>query len=397
MIESWLLELLKGTGRLFIHPVFYVAMAVAVVLGYFRVKRERHDFHIRVEYGLTEFQKAMKTLVLGLVLSILTLGAGILLPFGIIFLISIVTVVFTLFIRPRFLSTGYIFGLSLLLAVLLPKWTTGIASVDRLFASIGETHLPSLALLMGVLMMTEGMLVIKQAAKQTSPQLEKSKRGLPVGSHVSQRVWVLPLFLLVPGDALQSSFEWWPVLRFGEQSFSIWLVPFAMGFYQRLKASPPKETVPIIGRQLTALGVLIFTLAVAGVWWETVAILSAVLAVLGREFIHYRVCAHDEESQPIFVQRDKGLIILGVIPKSPAEKMNLQIGEIIVKVNGIPVSTVEGFYEALQQNRAFCKLQVVDTNGEDRFAQCAIYEGDHHELGLLFVQYGKKWKRTEAV
>ncbi|WP_417898915.1 PDZ domain-containing protein [Bacillus haimaensis] len=397
MIESWLLELLKGVGRLFIHPVFYVTMAVAVVLGYFRVKRERHDFHIRVEYGLTELQKALKTLVLGLALSIITLGAGIILPFGTIFLISIVTVVFTLFIKPRFLSTGYIFGFSLLLVVLLPKWTTGIASMDRLFSSISETHLPSMAVLMGILMIAEGMLVIRQASTQTSPQLEKSKRGLPVGSHVSQRVWVLPLFVLVPGEALQTSFEWWPVLQVGEQSFSVWLVPFAMGFYSRLKASLPKETVPITGRQMSALGVLIFALAIAGVWWETAAILSAVLAVFGREFIHYRVRTHDEESQPIFVQRDKGLIILGVIPQSPAEKMNLQIGEIIVKVNGIPVSTVEGFYEALQQNRAFCKLQVVDANGEDRFAQCAIYEGDHHELGLLFVQYGKKWKRTEAV
>ncbi|WP_223701323.1 PDZ domain-containing protein [Sutcliffiella deserti] len=397
MIESWLLELLKGVGRLFIHPVFYVTLTVAIVLGYFRVKRERHDFHIRVEYGLTEFLKACKTLFLGLALSLITLGIGIILPFGTIFLISIITVIFTLFIKPRWLSTGYLFGFSLLLAVLLPRWTTGVEAIDQLFVSIGETHLPSLALLMGLLMIVEGLLVSRQASVQTSPQLAKSKRGLPIGFQVSQRVWILPLFLFVPGDAIRTNFEWWPVLQMGEQSLSIWLVPFGMGFYQKMKASIPKEAVAIAGRQLTLLGVFILALAVSSIWWETVAILSAVIAVFGREWLNYRTRVFEEETPPIYVLRDKGLIVLGVIPDSPAAKMNLQIGEVIVKVNGIPVSTVEGFYEALQENRAYCKLQVVDKNGEDRFAQTAVYEGDHHELGLLFVQHAKKWKRTEAV
>ena len=48
------------------------------------------------------------------------------------------------------------------------------------------------------------------------------------------------------------------------------------------------------------------------------------------------------------------------------------------------------FYEALQQNRAHCKLEVLDVNGQIRFVQRALYEGDHHELGILFVLKMKK-------
>jgi hypothetical protein len=33
-----------------------------------------------------------------------------------------------------------------------------------------------------------------------------------------------------------------------------------------------------------------------------------------------------------------------------------------------------------------CKLEVFDTNGEARFEQRALYEGEHYELGILFVQ-----------
>jgi hypothetical protein len=65
-------------------------------------------------------------------------------------------------------------------------------------------------------------------------------------------------------------------------------------------------------------------------------------------------------------------------------------------VNGHAVKTVEEFYQFLQKNRAFCKLEVIGFNGEIRFVQRALYDGEHHELGILFVIDEKKWE-TEAV
>lgn len=84
-------------------------------------------------------------------------------------------------------------------------------------------------------------------------------------------------------------------------------------------------------------------------------------------------------------------MILGILLNSPASKMDLKVGEIISKVNGQSVRDEKGFYEALQRNRAHCKLDVLDVNGEVRFVQRALYEGDHYELGILFVQDEKKW------
>jgi S1-C subfamily serine protease len=76
--------------------------------------------------------------------------------------------------------------------------------------------------------------------------------------------------------------------------------------------------------------------------------------------------------------------------------MQLSVGEIVSKVNGTIVHNEAEVYEALQRNRAHCKLEVLDVNGQVRFVQRALYEGDHHELGILFVQDEKKWG-TEAV
>ncbi len=79
-------------------------------------------------------------------------------------------------------------------------------------------------------------------------------------------------------------------------------------------------------------------------------------------------------------------MVLGIIPNTPADDLELKIGEIITKVNGIPVKHVSDFYEALQKNRAFVKMEIIGLNGEIRFDQRASYEGEHHELGILFVQ-----------
>lgn len=66
--------------------------------------------------------------------------------------------------------------------------------------------------------------------------------------------------------------------------------------------------------------------------------------------------------------------------------MHLIAGEKITEVNGIAVRNRTELYEALNKNRAFCKLKVVDLQGEPRFEQTALYENESFELGLLLVE-----------
>jgi S1-C subfamily serine protease len=117
-----------------------------------------------------------------------------------------------------------------------------------------------------------------------------------------------------------------------------------------------------------------------------------VIAIVGREALTLVQRMNDEALPFYFFKRNQGLMILGILPESPASKMALQVGELITKVNGAAVQNEKGFYESLQKNRAHCKLEVIDTNGEIRFVQRALYEGDHHELGILFVQEERKFE-----
>jgi hypothetical protein len=45
----------------------------------------------------------------------------------------------------------------------------------------------------------------------------------------------------------------------------------------------------------------------------------------------------------------------------------------------------EDLHAALRLNPAFCKLEVLNYSGESKFLQRAIYDGDHHQLGMILV------------
>jgi hypothetical protein len=176
------------------------------------------------------------------------------------------------------------------------------------------------------------------------------------------------------------------VLSIDGTSFSLFFVPFAIGFYQRIQSMVPFKSIEFTGKRVLALGAGLTIITIAAIFYPLAAVAVVILAIIGREWIRLQQRRSDEKAPALFTKRTQGLVVLGIIPHSPAEKMGLKVGEVIIKVNGIAVSEVHKFYEALQvNNRAFCKLEVIDENGEVRFTQRALYDNEHHELGILFV------------
>ncbi|MCM3691727.1 PDZ domain-containing protein [Neobacillus niacini] len=392
MVQLWLFELLKGTGRLFLHPVFYYLIFLSGILGVSRVKRERKNFHTRTFDAYFELRQLLPLgLLLGLVLTIVTIIAGLTLPFAAILLIAVFTLVWSVTTNIRFMSPVYTVGAAFFAITLITEYEWTIPLFNHTFQSLEEKVYPSLVILMALLLISEGILITRNATKGTSPKLVKSRRGQNVGAHEVKRLWLLPMFLLIPGKVLTLPFEWWPVFTLGTESYSLILVPFAIGFNQQIQGMLPKQSIQLQGRRVTTLGVLILILAVIGYWYPLISIGVTALAIISRELISLMQRLKDDNLPFYFSKKNNGLMIIGIIPESPADKMGLQVGEIISKVNGVIIRDEHVFYEALQKNRAHCKLEVLDINGEVRFVQRALYEGDHYELGILFVQDQRKF------
>ncbi len=383
MLQEWLVEFLAGLGKLFIHPLFYFSFLLAFIAGMFRVSRERKDFQTRVYDIYQEIRYILpSSLIIGLLLSVVTLVLGLTLPIELLNMIAAVTVIFSL-VGFRLLSPAWPVGAAVLL--FYAAETLGYSFIPDQALSF-EGMLVTDVLLMALHVITEGLLMIKHGWQGTSPRLTKSPRGLKVGMQLAQRLWLVPVFMVLPAGDLPSFASWWPVVSIGAEAYALIWFPFLVGFAQLIKSTLPELAVKATGKSVITLGIASLVLAVAAYWLPLLAVASAVLVILGRIWISWRHYSYESNHPYFFTKQPMGLMIIGILPNTPARKLDLKIGEIVHKVNGIAVRSENQFYEALQKNAAYCKLEVVDVNGQNRFVQGSLYAGEHHELGLLFVE-----------
>ncbi|MGG3005399.1 PDZ domain-containing protein [Geobacillus stearothermophilus] len=378
-MATWGLEWLEGVADVWRQPLLYYGLLLAWVAGWRRVKRERRDFHVRV-HRLGQEWRGLWTWgwAVGAVLSVIASGIGLALPPGAVWAVTGLTILLGLTMEARLLSPAYTVGGALVLLGL-----AGPSGLAAHLLSDGAADGGALAALLVLLLLAEGWLILRSRNGAASPQLARSKRGMIVGMQWTQRFWFVPVVLPISDGALPSV-SWWPLIPAGD-GYSFWLVPFLLGFSQRRQHVLPAEAAREEGRRVLRLAWLVAVLAVFGLWHPLLGAAAGVAAIIGREWIAFSGHRTDRARPPRFARHPQGVVIVGVLPNSKAEQMGLSIGEVIVKANGVPVQTEAEFYEALQRNRAFCKLEVISHNGEIRFVQGAVYEDGHHELGLLFV------------
>ncbi|PKG22052.1 PDZ domain-containing protein [Niallia nealsonii] len=391
MGQDVLFEIFKGAGKLFLNPIFYLSFFFAAYLGVARVKRERKQFTVRAENAYFELKQVLKTgLIIGLCLSVLSILFVVVVPMEMIIYIGLFTCLLSLISKTRFLSSVYTVGLGILLSILslYLDWDFFLFSKSNLDSNL--IIFPTAIILLGLLIVAEGILIKRNGAHKTSPRLIKSKRGQYIGVHLSERIWLLPLFLFIPNGILTSPIEGWPIFTVGNQTYSLLLVPFLLGFKQEVQGVHPITAIRTVGKNTIFLGVIITLSAIGVYFYLPVAYASILLAIIGREWITSRQKNREKTKSFYFSRKNNGVMILGIVPDSPADKMGLKIGELITKVNSIPIHDEIELYKALQKNSAHCKIEVLDARGENRFVQRALYEGDHHELGLLLIQDHKQ-------
>ncbi|WP_400243300.1 PDZ domain-containing protein [Niallia sp. JL1B1071] len=386
MWQDWLLELLKGFGKLFLNPVFYLSFLFAAYLGVARVKKERRHFTVRAQNAYFELKQLLPIgIIIGLCISVLSIGLVLVVPMEFVVFTGIITIVLALIGKTRMLSPVYSVGLGIVVSSvsLFLGWDYLLFSKSNLNSS--EYIFPTAVILLGLLIISEGIFVRQNGIEGTSPRLKKSKRGQAIGIHLLERTWILPVFLFIPTGVLTIPFQWWPMFTVGDQTYSLLLVPFLIGAKIVVQGEHPIISIRNIGRNIIILGSIVIVAGSAAYFFPIASLGLVIVAMIGREWITRKQINKEKNKSFYFSRKNNGVVILGIVPDSPADKMGLEIGEMISKVNSIPVQDKNQLYKALQKNSAHCKLEVFDANGEIRFVQRALYEGDHHELGLLLI------------
>ncbi|WP_243356190.1 PDZ domain-containing protein [Bacillus litorisediminis] len=391
MTSEWMVETLQAMGIFFIIPIFYYVIFYAVLMGYRRVKRERSQFKARVYDGFKELRTAFKySLLTGAALSLVTVVLGVTVSPGVITLGGLLFFLLSFTLQYQLLSPAYVLGGAFIIASILPSFMEEIPVLGFPIEMNTNTML-SFLLLLGLLIAVEGYYILKNGDAFTSPMLVKSKRGRMIGVHEVDRLWFFPLILFVPGE-LSVPWEWWPIIPIGQDLLAPLILPIPIGYRRRFQGLLTDVGTRLEGKYVLLLGVVITAASFLTYYGLFVSYIIIGAAILGREGIALWIRMKDQSKPSLYTSRNQGLVILSIHPFSPAEKLGLKVGEVVTKVNGHVVRTPEEFYYYLQQNRAYCKLEVLNFDGEMRFVQRALYEGEHHGLGLLFVEEGKDYE-----
>lgn len=377
---AYLEMLATALGRFIINPVVYTTLLLAVLLGYRRVKRERSHFHIRIQHGATEVKSAIKeSLGYALIVSFITVGAGLVVPTTFLLYVTFATFVLSLTFVVASLSPMYTVALALgsMALVNWQQWPTYLGD------GVITGALVPIVLVTGLALIIEGTLIRKTYAHGLTPVLQKTKRGLHAIVYRLRKIWLLPIAIVVPSGPLQAVLPYWPQFTLGVSDFSIVLVPLVIGTAMTSRRRMPMDVFNGYGKAVVTLGVLLVASAVIVYYVPAMFYVVIGIGVVLRMALSIVFVWRERADSYAVAPSAKGIMIAAVLPDSPAERMGLQLGECIVKVNGQPVTNEDELYEALQINAAYCKLEVMDYRQEVRQTQQAIFAEDHYRIGIL--------------
>ncbi|TBL73036.1 PDZ domain-containing protein [Paenibacillus thalictri] len=386
--QKWL----YAAAQLLLHPFYYIGI-LFIVLQYRRqISFERKLFSVRLHSLLTETWRAVLWgFCGGVAASLLMAVIGVSLQPEAVMLIWVVSLLLACF-RVRYLCFAYSVGLIGIAQAIL-VWIPGV----QLYASgwgarfvqlLLGIDMPPLLALVAILHLAEGILIRLQGARMASPMFYESKRGKIVGGYQLQAFWPVALFLFIPLEgASQLQLPWQPLLG-GDIWHLGWTMvgfPVMLGFTERTTTRLPQEKTRWSSTLLVLYAALVLLMAVAVHYWSLTLIIAAVLSIALHEGMMWLSQADEAGRSPYFAHTRKGLMILAVLPGSAAEQLGLKPGEMLHKVNGFPLSGKQDLHFAMRQNSAFCKLEVINHEGQSKFVQRALYSGEHHQLGIVLA------------
>jgi hypothetical protein len=401
------MEWMRSAGQALFHmltqPFYYLAI-LFVLLQYRRqIFLERKLYHVKLHSLLAGSLKAVGLgLAAGAAASAAMAGLGSRVQAETIFWLWGIAFALML-IRVRFLCFAYsagILGLLHAAAALWHDWTergqTGWDPsaqggwLEAAYRSLLEVHMPSVFVLVALMHLIEAALVRIDGARMAMPLFLKGKRGKLVGGYQIQGFWPVPLLLLVPassapGAAGGPGLPWTPLFGAGEEGWGLIAFPLLIGFSELTMSMTPERKARRSAAGLAGFSVLLLAAAFVAQWSVWLIVLASVISVVMHEGMLLASRLMEKSAAPFFAHSDKGLKVLGVLPGSPAAQLGILPGETIHRVNGERVRTRAELHRAMRRNPAFIKLELLDLRGENRFLQRAVYDGEHHQLGIILA------------
>lgn len=256
------------------------------------------------------------------------------------------------------IAIGHLWLLAILLMLIKPRficfaYAAGLLSISNLLFAYPSINIPQLMGLVGVLHLVESLLILINGSYSPLPVYIKKAGGLRGGFNL-QLFWPIPLAALItvgmiePPGAIVSP-DWWPLLQGYTDttvSHTYILVPVLamLGYGEISTTQTPGQAVRKSALHLLMFSVGLLVLSVLASRYSLFLPLVALFSPLGHELVIW-LGMRAENRTPLYVPPGRGVMVLDVLPGTPAYRCGLRSQDIILAVNGREVDR----YLAVQQ------------------------------------------------
>lgn len=383
---------------LLIQPLFLIGLGFAFWNRNKRIKYVRKEY--RTNFNRSFFEVSdffLKAIIPSIILSVLSVLIGLPLTIEWFFIYQAVTIILLLIGGARFIHPFFTFPLTSISIYILKQFNQspplGILEVFNrnlmLDLSFQTDQLPMVifnSLVFVVLLLASTVFLLNgKDSNKLYPVLKSSNRGKTVAKYQHQKLWLLPLAVIVPGEVFQPFASWWPFFNIGGQDYTVLLLPVLLGLHFTVSTQLIEEAIENLKRDFTVLLAVLAVLTGVIYIYPEYSIFSAGIALIGGFSVLYRHRRRENLWSFKYGPADEGLRVISIRPDSPAERMNLSIGDIITDINDYKMTSKDQFYEVLTHNRSYIKMRVKRKDGEIVIADTPLFDDDVNNLGLLVL------------
>lgn len=276
----------------------------------------------------------------------------------------------------------------------------GLVALANLLFGWPAVNVPQVLALVAGLHITESLLIFISGRYSAVPLLLRREDGRIVGAFNLQNFWPLPLVMLgavgIPETTQLSGIsmpDWWPLLPIGEDlpAGQTWLygmlpVAAALGYADLAVASSPVERRCASAAHLALYSITLMGLTLLSVKYYWLQFIAALLSPLGHELLIQLDNRREMQREPRYVPPPEGVMVLDTVTGSPARRLGLRPGDILLELAGLPVN--DGYELARAISYAPEAFEAVVSRGGRVERRQGRFADGERRLGIILVPDG---------
>ncbi|TYP57793.1 PDZ domain-containing protein [Thermosediminibacter litoriperuensis] len=297
----------------------------------------------------------------------------------------------------------YVWPLAIMLMLIHPhlmcfSYAGGIVSLFSLIFGYPRVDVAGLMALVAVLHMVESLLIYTAGHLNSAPVFIQDKRYGIVGGFSLQEFWPVPIMLLAvvlgqaPTQDIINMPDWWPVIKpppgiLGRQDAVYLMIPVvaALGYGDVALTRTPRARSRASALNLLFFSVTLLLLSITASRIHAFKFVAALFAPAAHEALIILGRKNEREKQPLFAPSARGIRVLDVVKGSPAEKMGIEPGDIILSINGRQIEDVEDIRQIKAAFPTYVWVDVLKTDGSFKTLEVSAYPEGMSTLGVLLV------------